>query len=1174
MNLYRLALRSATYFWRTNAAIALGMAAAVAVLVGALLVGDSMRGSLRDMTLDRLGKIDDVFIGDHFFREALAEEMISADHLGGVYQTAVPVVMLPATTVETRVAGEVRRAVDATLFAVPDQVWRLHDGPTISLQDDEAVINQQLANDLGFAESFGPDSVPREITIRVTSRQQLSSDSALGKKKGLVLTLPDVRLTRIIPNHGLGRFGLHPTQMVPQNIFVSLSWLQQQLGPDLFKGKADLRQANMILLRRILDPPTPTSDPSWETALRSTLDDMGLRLSHVVRRYQIPESAEPKLAYQYFSLSSDSLVFSEASAEQIQRLFPTATPVFTYLANAMQVERDGEPIGERIPFSMVSGVDWGDSIPVLSAISGEPIAPLSGDEIVLNEWSAENLAAQTGDLIRITYFEPEAVEGRLVEQSVTLKLVDIAKLARPDEPYRRRGRQTTDASYREAPTLANDPDFTPLVPGLTDAESIESWSLPFDTPGIRAVDDDYWNFFRTTPKAFVSFATARRLWSSRFGNVTSFRLASSLPEEEFREHVTRALQPLASSFGLNLVTLRADGLRAASGSTPFDLLFLGLSSFVMLSAIILVMLLVRLGIQQRSGQLGILSAVGFGFARLTWVWWLEISVVCSAGGLLGAGLGIGYAQLMLWGLRTWWIGAIRAPFISLHISFLSIAIGTGAGMLIGLATIAWTLWRLRRASAAQLLTGMVDSVAPLRPGVPRWSTRVGWMMVIAAAALWIGALGMGGESQAGMFFGCGFCLLIAQLIFARSWLQRRSTGASENLSLPSLAAMNARRHPLRSVLTIGLVAVASFLIAAISAFRLSPESSGTAGFDFIASSNQPLFDDLNTVEGRKALLSQPDRFPANTTILSFRVKPGDDASCANPFQVTQPRVLGVPASAIEYLNSDGASGFAWAGVPSAVRSRPWTLLGQGTPEGASIPAIIDKNTAWYSLKIFQLGSTFEVRYPGGERVTFRLVGLLNNTILQGSILISGSDFTRVFPNTPGYNYFLIRAPAGERDSVLSQLENDLSDQGFDGRDAAQQLADLLAVQNTYLSAFQALGALGLVLGTIGLAAVQLRSVFERRRELAVMRAVGFDDSKLVWLVFWECFFLLAAGLGLGIFAAAFSVLPHFLFGNATVPWRQLVGLFSAILVLGWGIVWWASRRVLNMPLLTALREAP
>ena len=64
-----------TYFRRTNLAVMLGVAAAVSVLAGALLVGDSVRGSLRELRLGRLGHTDQVMTSTNFFRAQLAADL-------------------------------------------------------------------------------------------------------------------------------------------------------------------------------------------------------------------------------------------------------------------------------------------------------------------------------------------------------------------------------------------------------------------------------------------------------------------------------------------------------------------------------------------------------------------------------------------------------------------------------------------------------------------------------------------------------------------------------------------------------------------------------------------------------------------------------------------------------------------------------------------------------------------------------------------------------------------------------------------------------------------------------------------------------------------------------------------------------------------------------------------
>ena len=88
------------------------------------------------------------------------------------------------------------------------------------------------------------------------------------------------------------------------------------------------------------------------------------------------------------------------------------------------------------------------------------------------------------------------------------------------------------------------------------------------------------------------------------------------------------------------------------------------------------------------------------------------------------------------------------------------------------------------------------------------------------------------------------------------------------------------------------------------------------------------------------------------------------------------------------------------------------------------------------------------------------------------------------------------------------------------------------VENTYLNTFQTLGGLGLLLGTFGLAVVMIRSVLERRGELALLQAVGFNRSSISWLVLAENGFLLLFGIAIGTVTALLAVLPHLLSGMA------------------------------------------
>jgi ABC-type antimicrobial peptide transport system permease subunit len=171
----------------------------------------------------------------------------------------------------------------------------------------------------------------------------------------------------------------------------------------------------------------------------------------------------------------------------------------------------------------------------------------------------------------------------------------------------------------------------------------------------------------------------------------------------------------------------------------------------------------------------------------------------------------------------------------------------------------------------------------------------------------------------------------------------------------------------------------------------------------------------------------------------------------------------------------------------------------------------------------------------------------------------------------GFRSFLIDAPADKADNVATALERDLGDWGLDVEPSTERLAGLLAVQNTYLSTFQSLGGLGLLLGTFGLAVIQLRNVLERRGELALLRATGYPRYRLAELVVLENGVLLVGGMLIGTVAATATLVPHWLAGGAHVPWAWLILTLAAVVIVGLLASIWAVRAVLAAPLVPTLR---
>ena len=1163
MTSWHLALQSFKHYLPVNLAIALGVAAATAVLTGALLVGDSMRTSLRDLTLDRLGKVDDLIVSRGFFGQ---QAMSPGKATKVLWDKSVPAILFNNGTVETEnSANQTQRASNVNVFGIPNDFWELDasDLDVKELNGDVAIINQALADQLGIK----VDEDGRSLTLRIPKPTQLPAESALGATRDLIESLVGLKVIQVLPNEGIARFSLHPSQLDSPNIFVSIDLLQDSLYRKALRHKPDSKQANVTFLSR-RDSRVDGIDFQEVLGMTSrSLEDEGLSLKRVTQTF----AKDDATIFDYWSLSSEQLVLQPPVVAAIESSFPNAKPVFTYLAN--DIRKSESESG--IPFSMVAAIGLDDAFPLID-VGGKQIVQPGDAEIVLNQWSADNLGVSVGDKLTVSWFDPETTHGEQTESEASFVVSAIAALTEPSQAYevQRRG-EVVPAKFDTAPTLANDPNLTPEVPGVTDAESIENWDLPFETAGkLRPADDTYWDDYRTTPKAFVSLATGQKLWSSRFGNVTSFRISSDTTESDVQSKLLTAIDQTPGASSFELIPLKKNALAASSGSTPFDVLFLALSMFVIASGLILVSLLFRLALQSRASEVGVLKAVGLSEKSVSGVWVREMLLVCILGAVLGVLLGIGYAAIMIWGLKTWWLGAISKPIINLHIGPLSIVIGLLSGVLICIATIFWSLRSLRRQSVRGMLAGSMQE-STSSDGKPKSWLRIAMIVsLVLAVILSVLAIGLNGDAQAGSFMGSGFCVLAALLMFVYSWLKNEPSEAAGVADLQQLSVMSLRRNPLRSTLTIGLVAVASFLIAAVSSFRLTPTEQGTAGFDYVAQSSQPIFEDLNTKAGQAELLGD-EQLPESTRVVGFRFKPGEDASCNNLYQSSQPRVLGVPENFINGFDDDGPK-FAWGGSIADSESEtanPWTLLNRTYDDGA-IPVVIDKNTANYSLKIFAPGGDYVVDFDSGEQVTFRVVGFLSNTILQGSLLVAEKDFVRAFPYLGGSRYFLIdngdASPEASAE-VVSVLEKELGDEGFDAQSAPRLLANFMSVQNTYLSTFQSLGALGLLLGTFGLAAVQIRSVFERKRELGLMRAVGFGKKRLSKMILIENGWLLGVGLAVGVLAAICSTLPHYLFGDASVPWLELAGIFLAIFAIGIVASFLATRILSRMNLLESLR---
>ncbi|HWS53905.1 MAG TPA: ABC transporter permease [Pyrinomonadaceae bacterium] len=1150
MHTLLLVRRGLAYHWRTNLAVVAGVAVAVAVLAGALLVGDSVRASLRGLFLQRLGRAELVVTSANFFREGLADAVRSdAEFARAGFDSAAPLVLLEG--VVTREEGGAR-AAGVQVYGVDERFWRFHGVEADAPRGDEVLLSPALAEELRAAAG-------ETLLLRVEKPSDIPVESLHGRKEDVGRT---TRLTvrETLPGSRMGEFSVRPSQSAVRAVFVALKGLQRGLEQE---GRAN------AMLASAREPGGAGRSERLGAILKNNfaLEDLGVRLRALEDGRGL--SLESETALVNDALAAAAREAADASGARL-------LPVLSYLANSIRAN------GREVPYSLVTAVGDEAFEDLRSEGGGEGLtaaAESSPPPLILNEWAASELGAGVGDRVTLEYYLWQE-SGRLATETAEFRLAGVVPVE----------------------GLAADRELVPEYPGITEARSLADWDPPFpvDLSRIRPQDEDYWDEHRTTPKAFVTLGRGQQLWQSRFGKLTSVRVlppegvAAEAAVETYGKHLRAALDPTRA--GMAVFAARAEGLEAAQGATDFGEYFLYFSFFLVASALMLAALFFRLGVEQRLREIGVLRAVGFTIARVRRIFLAEALALAALGSALGLAGAYAYGELMMHGLRTWWVEAVGTTALALHPTARSFALGALGGVAAALACIVWTLGGLRRASARGLLAGVAEREGGkagrgegekrrgLRRFIPSPVSPPPLLPPVLFALLGVALLSLaaaGAVGQVAGFFGGGTLLLVALLWLQSVWLRRgrgASIGGAGWRAVSRLGARNATHRPGRSLLCVTLIASAAFIIVAVDAFRREGEAarlepkSGSGGYPLLAETLLPVVHDPNTPAGRDALnlagAGEEVEMLGRVTFARFRLRPGDDASCLNLYRPRQPRVL---APTPDFLR---AGRFAFAGSLAATReeeANPWLLLEREFADGA-VPVAADANSLNYVLHL-KVGDDFLLeRGAGQEPARLRVVAALSDSVFQGELLMSEPNFLRLFPEQEGYRFFLLDLPAPERSAEVSAaLEDRLSDFGFDALPTAERLASFHRVENTFLSTFQMLGGLGLALGTLGLAAVLLRNVLERRRELALLRAVGYRRAHFALMVLAENALLLFCGLVTGTACALLAVVPVVASRGGRLPLASLAALLLAVVVSGLLASLLATAAALRSPLLASLR---
>ena len=1126
MTLFGLILRGLWFHRRRHLGVLLGAATACAVLTGALLVGDCVRYTLRRFALLRLGHTEfALYNPNRLATDALASRLEKA-----VDAPVCPVLQLSAVAI--READDARRRTQvnrARVLGVDERFWALASGePPPGLGAGEAAVGRHLAEALRAG-------VGDEIALRIQQPGLLPQDAPLAEQRDRTRRAT-FRIARVVPDEQLGRFSLEASQIPPLNAFVPLRRLQTLAESD---GKA-----NTLLVGA--PQVAPLNAENLGVAMHKVwrLEDMGLR----VREYE----------GRVLQLESDRVFFDPAAAEAVLRpppgseAGPARAPVgaLTYLVNTIRSES-----GRVTPYSFITALSPSDG-----PARGPVPAGMQDDEIVVSRWLATELALATGRTVTVSYFALTPA-NTFQERSCRLRVRGIVEME----------------------SLAGEKALMPRFPGLTGVERCADWSigLPMDEKLLAdRGNETYWRTYGDTPKAFVTLSAGQTLWANRFGNLSGVRYArEGWTSDSVAAAVRERLDPAAA--GLTFQPVRDRALGAANAAVDFGQLFGGMSLFLVVSAALLTAMLFALAVESRTAEMGMLLAAGFTPARVRAMAVAEATGVALLGSLAGVAPGMLYTRGLVWGLQSYWRGAVANAAIVYHAEATTLAAGFAAGVVVAVGAVALASWRLARRAPAELLRGGRTDL-PVALATPRSIAAPTLSLFAGVAAIALVATGAGRpQNPAPAFFMAGALLLIAGVSAAACRLRRAAEPGVAHLTLVRLGMVGAARRRGRSLAAVAVLACGSFVVLSVSCMQDSADRSaggqapGCGGFDLIGEATLPLVARLDTEADWAKAFPRTGPPHERLAILTAKVHDAEEASCLNLNRVETPRLLGVDAQAFEragaFVSQDEDSRSSAASAKD-----PWALLSRPLADGC-IPGLAgDLNTAMWSLrkKVGPVtGDTLLYADERGQPFRVRLVGALPVpvSILQGSVLIPDWAFTARFPSEAGYRLWLVKTPAGTTERWREELATRFEREGLDLTPAGERLNAYLGVESTYLRMFLVLGGLGLMLGAIGLGIVLVSNVNERRSELAMLQAVGYSRRTLRLLVAGEHGILLAAGLLIGLASAVAASWPQ-IAARSAMPWREMAAVAGGIAAAGILSTLIAVRLVLRAPLLPALRN--
>src|SRR5437763_1522175 len=228
---------------------------------------------------------------------------------------------------------------------------------------------------------------------------------------------------------------------------------------------------------------------------------------------------------------------------------------------------------------------------------------------------------------------------------------------------------------------------------------------------------------------------------------------------------------------------------------------------------------------------------------------------------------------------------------------------------------------------------------------------------------------------------------------------------------------------------------------------------------------------------------------------------------------------------------------------------------------------------------FRLGSPVRVEFPSGQKTTVRLLGTYEKPkggTPFGDVILSTSLFDTNVPR-PQDQMVLINVRGGVSDANTAALKRDASSFA----DAKVQTRDEFKKNqekpiNALLNLLYVLLALSVIVSLLGIVNTLVLTVYERTREIGMLRAVGMTRRQVRMMIRYESIVTALMGAALGMVVGIFLALliTHALSSQGivfAVPYLQLVYFVVAAIVVGVLAAIFPARRAARLNVLEALQ---